>query len=85
MRIMLTPEGAAGYMPRWRTGFYHVARNARVPIAMGYVDYKHKSIGIDTYFQPSNSIEFDMQYIKDYYSQKKPKNIDKAGPIGIGF
>ncbi|EIM78870.1 phospholipid/glycerol acyltransferase [Nitritalea halalkaliphila LW7] len=44
--IMVTPEGTRKYVPKWKTGFYHVALGANVPVVVGYLDYKKKEAGI---------------------------------------
>ena len=44
----------------WKTGFYYIAQGARVPIALGYVDYAIKTGGIGASLQPSGDIQADM-------------------------
>src|SRR5688572_8975511 len=36
--VMVTPEGTRKLRTKWKTGFYHVAVGAKVPIALGYLD-----------------------------------------------
>ena len=40
--IMVTPEGTRSAVKKWKTGFYHIALGADVPIVVGYLDYKKK-------------------------------------------
>ncbi len=82
-KLMLTPEGTTAYVPRWRTGFYHVARGANVPIALGFVNYKNKTLGVGDYFLPGSDRDKDMQIIKVFYNSIQGKNPDRAGPIRI--
>ncbi len=65
--IMITPEGTRRYVPRWKTGFYHVARKAQVPIILGYLDYKKKQAGIGPVMYPSGDFEQDLEIIMDFY------------------
>jgi 1-acyl-sn-glycerol-3-phosphate acyltransferase len=51
--IMVTPEGTRSYAPRWKTGFYHIALGAEVPIVIGYLDYKKKQAGIGPVIYPN--------------------------------
>ncbi|KEO73944.1 1-acyl-sn-glycerol-3-phosphate acyltransferase [Anditalea andensis] len=54
--IMVTPEGTRSYAPKWKTGFYHIALGAEVPIVVGYLDYKRKLAGIGPVTQPDGMI-----------------------------
>jgi 1-acyl-sn-glycerol-3-phosphate acyltransferase len=65
--IMITPEGTRKYVPKWKTGFYHVAKKANVPIILGYLDYKKKHAGIGPVIYPSDNLEQDMEKILTFY------------------
>ena len=73
LSILVTPEGSRGKQTKWRTGFYHVALKAKVPILLGYVDYKNKIAGIGGVIEPSGNIKEDMLKIMDFYSKIEPK------------
>lgn len=81
--LTITPEGTRGKTPYWRTGFYYVALGAQVPIALGYVDYKHRIGGIGGSFMPSGDIHADMEIIRAFFADKTPKYPDKAGAIRL--
>ena len=76
--IIVTPEGTRGYSARWRTGFYYVALNAKVPFLLGYLDYKNKHAGIGPVIYPTGNIDSDIQVIKDFYKNITPKYLDKG-------
>lgn len=65
--MLVTPEGTRGRVTKWKTGFYHVAVAAQVPIALGYVDYAHKIAGIGGVLWPSGDMQADMQKIMTFY------------------
>lgn len=44
--IAITPEATRGYKPHWRSGFYHLARAARVPLLLVYIDYPNRELGL---------------------------------------
>ena len=71
--IMITPEGTRKYVPRWKTGFYHVAKRANVPIVLGYLDYKKKHAGIGPVVVPGEDIDKDLDTIMDFYRGVKGK------------
>lgn len=75
--LALAPEGTRSYTDYWKTGFYHIANHANVPIVMFYLDTKSKSIGYSEPLQPSGDIEADFKIIADFYGDKtgyKPAN-----------
>jgi 1-acyl-sn-glycerol-3-phosphate acyltransferase len=64
--LVFTPEGSRSKRDEWKTGFYHAAKGAGVPICLGYVDYKHKIAGIKKTIYPSD-FEEDMKEIMAFY------------------
>lgn len=65
--VMVTPEGTRSLSPKWKTGFYYVAKEAGVPICLGYLDYKNKEAGVGGFVYPSDNMEADMKKIMDFY------------------
>ena len=41
--VLIPPEGTRSKVKQWKSGFYHIANNAKVPILLGYVDASKKS------------------------------------------
>jgi 1-acyl-sn-glycerol-3-phosphate acyltransferase len=71
--VAVTPEGTRKGNKQWKTGFYHVALNAKVPILFGYLDYEKKIAGITGYIYPTGDIDADMKVIMDFYKNIKGK------------
>ncbi len=65
--LAIAPDGTRSKVNFWKTGFYHIALKARVPIAFGYLDYKTKTAGVVEGFIPSGDIESDMHVIREFY------------------
>lgn len=63
----IAPEGTRGSVERWRTGFWHIAQKADVPIVLAFIDYEHKQCGILEEFVSSGNLESDMEEIKSKY------------------
>lgn len=75
--LAVPPEGTRAKVGEWKTGFYHIACGARVPIAMAYLDYKKKHGGVLGLYQPSGDITADMPKIRHFYRDvvgKNPRN-----------
>lgn len=70
--MLVTPEGTRSLRTKWKTGFYHVAVLANVPVALGYLDYKKKEAGVGTVVYPSGDMKKDMQEIMAFYKNVIP-------------
>jgi 1-acyl-sn-glycerol-3-phosphate acyltransferase len=77
LAVMVTPEGTRSLRTEWKTGFYYVAQNAGVPIALGYLDYAKKHAGVGPIIHPTGDIESDMRKIMDFYRTITPKHREK--------
>ncbi|MEN8427828.1 1-acyl-sn-glycerol-3-phosphate acyltransferase [Acinetobacter schindleri] len=65
--MLVTPEGTRARQEQWKTGFYYVAVNAGVPIALAYMDYEQKKAGVGKIIHPTGNFEKDMAEIMDFY------------------
>ncbi len=73
-RLALAPEGTRSRVAEWRTGFYHMAVRANVPIVSVGFDYAKKRVVIFDPFYPSGEIEKDLPQIKALFKDIKGKN-----------
>ncbi|MDH5388870.1 MAG: lysophospholipid acyltransferase family protein [Gammaproteobacteria bacterium] len=71
--ILLAPSGTRKKMPNWRSGFYHIAHQANVPIVCGSLDFKTKQANIGLSLLPTGNIEKDMDKIRQYYKEINAK------------
>jgi 1-acyl-sn-glycerol-3-phosphate acyltransferase len=76
VQLVVPPEGTRGKTRHWKTGFYFIALEARVPIVLAYMDYERKLSGLGPLFQPSGDIESDMVEIKRFYAGIKGRRAD---------
>lgn len=76
--VLVPPEGTRSKVKEWKTGFYHIAVNAGVPIVLGYVDASKKEAGLADFFQPSGNLEEDMPKIRAFYADKIGINPENA-------
>jgi 1-acyl-sn-glycerol-3-phosphate acyltransferase len=63
----LTPEGTRKPVPRWKTGFWKIARAAGVPILPVYFHYPEKVIGIGPVFEPGADMDADIARLRAWY------------------
>lgn len=71
--MLVTPEGTRAKQEQWKTGFYHIAMSAGVPIVLAYMDYEKKTTGIGKIIYPTGDYEKDMTEIMAFYAQVTPK------------
>jgi len=76
--ILVPPEGTRGKVRKWKTGFYHIAVGAGVPIATGFLDYANKVGGLGPTIMPTGDMEVDMGQIKAFYATIKGKFPDQG-------
>jgi len=70
--MLVTPEGTRSFRTKWKTGFYHIAVLANVPVALGYLDYQKKEAGVGKVVYPSGNMRKDMQIIMAFYKNIVP-------------
>ena len=73
MVIVVPPSGTRKKVTYWKTGFYHIARSAGVPVVLGYLDYGKKVGGIGPTVHITGHMETDMEIIRDFYADIKGK------------
>ena len=81
--VTIAPEGTRSKTDYWKTGFYYIAIAAKVPIALGYIDYPNKRLGIGGVLNPGGDIEADMAIIRDFYSDKTGLRPENQGEIRL--
>lgn len=66
--LALTPEGTRKVVPRWKTGFWRIAKAARVPIIPVYFHYPEKHIGIGPPLIPGDDMDADIARLRAFYA-----------------
>lgn len=72
--LLVPPEGTRKAVRYWKSGFYRIAQQAGVPIALGVLDYRTKRVGIGPLVWPSNDVRADMATIRAFYADKVGKH-----------
>jgi 1-acyl-sn-glycerol-3-phosphate acyltransferase len=76
----LAPEGTRKKVDKLRTGFYYIAKKAKVPIVPVGFDFATKTVVVEKPFYPTDDFEQDMDYLTRLYLQIKGRNPE----LGIG-
>lgn len=83
LAFVITPEGTRGYTDHWRSGFYHIARRANIPVVLGFIDYGSKQIGFGPAIELTSDTAADMDRIRAFYADKTARYPEKFGPIRL--
>ncbi len=75
--MAMYPEGATRKTEKWKTGFWHIAKGAGIPIQMLAVDYKKRASIFGPVFIPSDDMEADMKKIQTYFKDVTPRDTEK--------
>jgi 1-acyl-sn-glycerol-3-phosphate acyltransferase len=76
----LAPEGTRGLRKEWRSGFYRIAREANVPVVLGFFDYRTKRVGIGPMLSLSGDVHKDMARIAEFYVGLEGRHPENASP-----
>lgn len=81
--VGVAPEGTRSKSKYWKTGFYHIAHQAQIPIVFAFLDYACKVGGFGPVMETTGDIEADMKIIRGFYSGITAKYPHEVGEIAI--
>lgn len=79
--LVLAPEGTRSHTDHWKSGFYRLALSANVPVGLGFIDYRTRTVGLTTYLSLSGDEEADLARIRAAYAGKVGKHPEQASDI----
>lgn len=65
--LVIPPAGTRRYTDYWKSGFYRIALEAKIPVVCGYLDYEKKEAGLGDAFELSGDVAQDMDRIRAFY------------------
>ncbi len=81
--LAIAPEGTRHKASRWKSGFWHIAVAAKVPIVLGFLDYARRQVGFGPVLEPSADIEADFARIAPFFQGLQGKFPNQQGPITL--
>ncbi|MGE0784810.1 MAG: lysophospholipid acyltransferase family protein [Sandaracinaceae bacterium] len=81
--LTLPAEGSRSRKDYWKSGFYHIAVAADVPVVCGYLDYERKRGGFGLVLEPSGDLKADMDKVRAFYADKVGLYPEKFGPVRL--
>lgn len=79
VNLMISGEGTRNRVDKWKTGFYHIAKNAEVDISLGYLDYEKKQAGLLEVLKVED-MDTTFSKVEKLYSSVKGKFPEKYNP-----
>ncbi len=85
LALVIPPEGTRGRVEHWKSGFYHIALGAQVPVVPSYLDFARKRAGMGAPITLTGDVKHDMDRIRAYYEERAPTAYRPAdfGPIRL--
>ncbi len=82
-RLAIAPEGTRGRTAGWKSGFYRIASAARVPVALAFIDYPRREVGIGACVELTGDANADMARIAEFYADKTGCRPERQGPVQL--
>jgi 1-acyl-sn-glycerol-3-phosphate acyltransferase len=79
----ILPEGTRRKVDYWKSGFYHIAMGAGVPVLLAFLDYPSKTGGFGPLISLTGDEALDMTRIAEFYSTKTGKHPELTGPVRL--
>jgi 1-acyl-sn-glycerol-3-phosphate acyltransferase len=76
--LTIAPEGTRSAVQQWRTGFYHIALGAGVPMVIGMMDYGKRIGGLGPAIMPTGDYKADMKQVAEIYQSVTPKHPERG-------
>ncbi|AMO58542.1 acyltransferase [Endozoicomonas montiporae] len=81
--LVITPEGTRSKVERWKTGFYHIAKGAEIPIIPVAFDFANKKVIFGAPLPITDNKEHDIKEMHRFFLPYKPRHPELAcnGPF----
>jgi 1-acyl-sn-glycerol-3-phosphate acyltransferase len=81
--LAVAPEGTRSLTKGWRSGAYHVAVQAQVPVGLAYFDFASKTVGLHEFVELSGDVEQDFNLMRRRLGQPQGKRPQLASPVRL--
>lgn len=81
--LALAPEGTRQRTDHWRSGFYYIALESRLPLALAFIDASTRTVGIGPLIELTGDRDRDMEVIRAFYADKRGLRPGNEGTIAL--
>ncbi len=83
LRLVIAPEATRSRVEHWKSGFYHIARAAAVPVGLAFIDWSRREIGFAGFVELTGEEDADMGTIAAAYEGRVGRNPEQQGPVRL--
>lgn len=81
--LVVPAEGTRERTDYWKSGFYHIASQANVPVVPSFLDFGQRRGGFGPALEITGNVMSDMQYFRDFYHGMKGKFPEQFSPVRL--
>ena len=81
--LALSPEGTRDWTDHWKSGFYHVAREAGVPVLFAFIDASRRECGLGELVHMTGDVDADMARLRAFYADKRGIVPERTGDVRL--
>ncbi|MCL1899560.1 MAG: 1-acyl-sn-glycerol-3-phosphate acyltransferase [Promicromonosporaceae bacterium] len=68
--LVISPDASRTNTGHWKSGFYRIARQADLPVALGFIDRDTMTVGLGPTIRLTGDVGADMDVIREFYADK---------------
>jgi 1-acyl-sn-glycerol-3-phosphate acyltransferase len=81
--VAIAPEGTRSRTDHWKSGFYHLALAAKVPLGLASIDYGRRRVELRTYLDLSGDQTLDLDRVRACYRGVRGLRPERTGEIRL--
>ena len=83
LALAIAPDGTRGYRGHWKSGFYHIALTAGVPVVLAFLDWGTRRTGVGPTLTLSGDVRADMERIRSFYAGMLARQPEKTSDVRL--
>jgi len=72
--VAIAPQGTRARGARFKSGFLHIAKGARVPVVLVTLDYGERCVRFGPVFEPGDDVDADLARVQAFFANAKGRN-----------
>ncbi len=73
--LAIAPQGTRSHEARYKSGFLHIARGARVPVLLASLDYASRCVRFGPELETTDDVEGDLRRVEAFYANVRGRNL----------
>lgn len=83
LALLIAPEATKAYRDHWKSGFYHIARLASVPLVPVSIDYRRRVAEFGPPIDAGEDVDGVMQQLRAFYADHGARFPGKFGVVRL--